>query len=78
MKGEASPEKIGELENIFELNRDNTKIKQMLQDVEIYEDAIRKQATLSEQARLKEQAAKELDTKVKSIKDKTIADKPKK
>lgn len=50
----------------------------MLQDVETYEDAVRKQAALTEQARLKEQAAYELDTKAKSIKDKVITDKPKK
>ena len=78
MKGEASPEQIEKLEDIFELNRDNVKIKQMLDDVETYEEAVRKQATLTEQARLKEQAANELDTKAKSIKDKAITDKPKK
>ena len=35
-------------------------------------------ATLTEQARLKEQAARELDSKAKSIKDKSITDEPKK
>ena len=49
----------------------------MRNDVEAYEDAVRKQAALSEQARLKEQAANELGTKAKSIKDKAITDKPK-
>ncbi len=79
MKGEASPEQISEIENIFELNRDNTKIKQMREDVEAYEDAVKKQAALAEQARLKEQAAKELDNKAKSIKGKPIqTDKQKK
>jgi len=78
MKGKASIEQIEELEGIFELNRDNAKIRQMLQDVETYEEAVRKQATLTEQARLKEQAANELGTKAKSIKDKAIKDKPKK
>lgn len=78
MKGKASIEQIEELEGIFELNRDNAKIRQMLQDVETYEEAVRKQATLTEQARLKEQAANELGTKAKSIKDKAITDKPKK
>ncbi len=38
--------------------------------VENYEEAVRKQATLAEQARLKEQAAKEQESKAKSIKDK--------
>lgn len=75
MKGEASSEQIEELEDILELNRYNTKIKQMLQDVETYENVIKKQAALAEQARLKEQAAKELGSKAKSIKDKAITDK---
>ncbi len=79
MKGEASPKQIVELEDIFELNRDNAKIKQMREDVEAYEDAVKKQAALAEQARLKEQAAKELDNKAKSIKGKPIqTDKQKK
>lgn len=79
MKGEASPKQISELEDLFELNRDNAKIKQMREDVEAYEDAVKKQAALAEQARLKEQAAKELDNKAKSIKGKPIqTDKQKK
>lgn len=79
MKGEASPKQISELEDIFELNRDNAKIKQMREDVEAYEDAVRKQAALVEQARLKEQEATELDNKAKSIKGKPIqTDKQKK
>lgn len=73
MKGEATPNEISELENIFELNRDNVRIGMVREDVEAYEDAVRKQA------RLKEQAAKELDNKAKSIKDKPIqTDKPQK
>lgn len=79
MKGEVTPKQISELEDIFELNRDNAKIKQMREDVEAYEDAVQKQAALAEQARLKEQAAKELDNKAKSIKGKPIqTDKQKK
>ncbi len=70
MKGEASPEHIATLEDIFELNRDSEKIEQMCEDVEAYEEAVRKQATLAEQARLKEQATKEQASKAKSIKDK--------
>ena len=68
MKGEASPRQIGELENLFELNRDEDGIEQMREDVEAYEDAVRQQATLAEQARLKEQAAKEQESKAKFIK----------
>lgn len=70
MKGDASAEQIATLEEIFELNRDNQKIEQMREDVETYEEAVRKQAVLVEQARLKEQAAKEQESKAKSIKDK--------
>ena len=70
MKGDASAEQIATLEDIFELNRDNQKIEQMREDVETYEEAVRKQAALAEQARLKEQAAKAQENKAKSIKDK--------
>ena len=58
------------IEGIFELNRDDQKIEQMREDVEAYEEAVRKQAALAEQARLKEQAAKEQESKAKSIKAK--------
>ena len=70
MKGDASAEQIATLEDIFELNRDDQKIEQMREDVETYEEAVRKQAALAEQARLKEQAAKEQESKAKFIKDK--------
>ena len=70
MKGDASAEHIATLEDIFELNRDTQKIEQMRDDVETYEEAVRKQAALAEQARLKEQAAKEQESKAKSIKAK--------
>lgn len=72
MKGEISPDGISELENIFELNRANDKIRQMRKDVEAYEEAVRRQAALAEQARLKEQAAKEQEYKTKFIKGKLI------
>lgn len=78
MKGEATPEQLMELENLFGPNRDNERIEQMREDVEAYEEAVRRKATLTEQARLKEQAARELDSKAKSIKDKSITDEPKK
>lgn len=78
MKGEATPEQLVELENLFGPNRDNERIEQMREDVETYEEAVQRQATLTEQARLKEQAARKLDSKAKSIKDKSITDKPKK
>ena len=70
MKGDASAEQIATLEDIFEFNRNTEAIEQMREDVETYEEAVRKQAALAEQARLKEQAAKEQESKAKSIKDK--------
>lgn len=78
MKGEATPERLLEMEAIFGPNRDPEKIRQIREDVEEYEDAVRRQAALVEQARLKEQEARELDNKVKSIKDKSITDDNKK
>jgi hypothetical protein len=42
----------------------------VIEDVETYEEAVRKQAALAEQARLKEQAAKEQESKAKFIKEK--------
>ena len=78
MKGEATPEQLVELENLFGPNRDNERIRQMREDVEDYEEAVQRQTTLTEQARLKEQAARELDSKAKFIKDKSITDEPKK
>lgn len=67
MKGEATPERIAELEKIFELNRDNVKIRQMKKDVEEYERTIRKKIILDEQARLKEQEAEKLDNKASKL-----------
>ncbi len=72
MKGEVTPEQLVELENLFGPNRDNERIEQVREDVEAYEEAVQRQAALTEQARLKEQAARELDSKAKSIKDKSI------
>ena len=54
MKGEATPERITELEEIFELHRDNTKIRRMKNDVEEYEQTVKRKVQLEEQARLKE------------------------
>ena len=70
MKGDASAEQIAILEDIIELNRDNQKIEQMREHVGTYEEAVRKQIALAEQARLKEPAAKEQESKAKSIKEK--------
>lgn len=42
----------------------------MCRDVEAYEEAVRRQAALIEQARLKERAAREQENRARSIKDK--------
>lgn len=70
MKGEATPKRISELENLFEINRDNSKIRQMNKDVEDYERAVREKATLDEQARLRQLEADRLNEQVNSIKNK--------
>ena len=78
MKGEATPEQLVELEKLFGPNRDNERVRQIRENVEAYEEAVQRQAALIEQARMKEQAARELDSKAKSIKGKSITDEPKK
>ena len=56
MKGEATPEQLVELENLFGPNRDNERIEQMREDVETYEEV-----------RLKEQTAREQENRADSI-----------
>ena len=68
MKGEATPDRIAELEEIFELNRDNAKIREMRRDVEEYERTIRQKIILEEQARLKEREAEKLNSKAAKLK----------
>ena len=70
MKGDASPELMAELENIFTINRDPNRIKQMRSDVEVYEQTILRQAALTEQARLKAQEAEQLNAKARNIQNK--------
>ena len=67
MKGEAMPERIAELEEIFELHRDNAKIRRMKNDVEEYERTIRQKIILEEQARLKEREAAKLNGKLQIL-----------
>ena len=55
MKGEATPEQLVELENLFGPNRNNGQIRQIREDVEAYEETIQRKAALTEQARLKDQ-----------------------
>ena len=68
MKGEATSKRIAELEEIFELNRDNAKIRQMKKDVETFEKIARQKAVHDEQVRLNEQAAKYFEQQLKKIK----------
>ena len=68
MKGEATPKQISELETIFELNRDNAKIRQMHKNVGQYEETIKRQLALEEQARLKQIEIKSLNHEANSLK----------
>lgn len=68
MKGDATPDRIAELEELFELNRDNAKIRQMKKDVETFEKIARQKAVHDEQVRLNEQAAKYFEQQLKKIK----------
>ena len=70
MKGEATPERIAELEEIFELHRDNAKIREMKRDVEEYERTIRRKVQLEEQARRKEREANRLQENASRLKNK--------
>lgn len=70
MKGEATPERIAELEEIFELHRDNAKIREMKRDVEEYERTIQHKVQLEEQARLKEREAERLNENASRLKNK--------
>lgn len=67
MKGEASPDRIAELEQIFELNRDNAKIRQLKHNVEQFEQTIRQKIILEEQARQKKQAAQKFKNRAESL-----------
>ena len=67
MKGDASPVMMAELEDLFTLNRDASRIEAMRANVVEYEETILRQAALAEQARLKAQEAQMLDNKAKSI-----------
>lgn len=70
MKGEVTPEHISELENLFEVNRDNDKIRQMGKDVENYERAVKEKATLDEQNRLRKLEAEKLNQEAEKLKNK--------
>lgn len=70
MKGEADADRINELEDIFELNWNNERIRRMKEDVEKYEEALREQAVIIEQAKRKEREVARLDSIAKTLKKK--------
>lgn len=69
MKGEASPKRLSELEELFEVERNQRRIDSMRRDVEKYERLVRRRATLDEQARLKAQEAKQLKRDAAKLKN---------
>ena len=70
MKGEATPDRIAELEELFELHRDNAKIREMKRDVEEYERTIQRKVQLEEQARRKEREAERQNENASRLKNK--------
>ena len=70
MKGEASPKRLSELEELFETERDQRRIDSMRRDVEKYEQLVRRRAALNEQARLKAQEAEQLKRDAAKLKNK--------
>ena len=69
MKGEATPDRIAELEELFELNRDNSEIRQLKKYVEEYELTVKRKVQLEEQARLRIQELEKLKKRVDNIKN---------
>lgn len=67
MKGEATPDRIAELEEIFELNRDNAKIRRMKKDVEEYEYIVKQKTLHDEQVRLNEQAVEHFERQLQKM-----------
>ena len=70
MKGEATSDRIAELEEIFELHRDNAKIREMKRDVEEYEQTVKRKVQLEEQAKLKEREANRLNENASRLNNK--------
>ncbi|OUN76689.1 hypothetical protein B5G09_08705 [Alistipes sp. An54] len=70
MKGEASPKRLSELEELFETERDQRRIDSMRKDIVEYERLVRRRAALDEQARLKAQEAEQLKRDAAKLKNK--------
>lgn len=69
MKGEAIPERITELEEIFDQHRDAAKIRRMKKDVVEYERTVKRKVQLEEQARLRTQELEKLNSRADNIKN---------
>ncbi len=69
MKGEATPKTITELENLFELNRDNKRIREIWQTIKEYEETIRQKAIVEEHARRKLIEAEKLNKEIDGLKN---------
>lgn len=67
MKGDATSQRISELEDLFEINRDNAKIKQIRKDVDDFERAVKEKATLDEQNRIRQLEVDRLSKEADSI-----------
>lgn len=70
MKDEAPIERINELENMFEIDRNDERIRQLETDVEIYEETVMKQVVIIEQTKRKEREVERLDSIDKTVKGK--------
>lgn len=70
MKGEATSDRLAELEELFGLHRDNAKIREMKKDIEEYERTIRRKVQLEEQARRKKREADRLNENASRLKNK--------
>ena len=69
-KALADDDRIAELEDLFELNRDNAKIREMKKNVEEYEQTIIRQTSLVKQVHLKVQESEKLNAKAKILQEK--------
>ena len=67
MKGEATPERIAELEETFELNRNNGKIRRMKKDVETFEYVVKQKTLHDEQVRLNEQVVEHFEQQLQKM-----------
>ncbi|MFI3293573.1 MAG: hypothetical protein SNI70_08650 [Rikenellaceae bacterium] len=70
MKGEASPKRIAEIEDIFDYHRNPTKIREIYKDVITFEEAVSKKAIADEQARLQQLESERLSREANKLKDK--------